>query len=136
MERIEVGGSLLSLVLQHLGDNLLLLDKESPHDLLSDCLVAQNTSVCSVDLLLSEGQSGALLGSGRLDTLQGQSGHGALGDRGALLEVLEHQLATGSANNLPLVRLGVVRQSSAVSHSLNHLVFVTASNSAQNVQNL
>ena len=34
---------LLSLVLQHLGHNLLLLDQESPDNLFPDSLVAQHT---------------------------------------------------------------------------------------------
>ena len=78
------------------------------------------TSVRSVDLLLSERQPGPVGGPGGLDTLKGQTGHGALGHGGPLLQVLEGQLAARGPHDLPTVGLGVVRQPSSVRHSLDH----------------
>ena len=98
-----------------------------------------------VGVLRTAGVAGdSNLVGGRLDTLQLESGHGALGHSGALLQVLEGEglvrvvakggiggtgatwhlegeLATGSPDNLPLVALGVVRQPPAVSNTLDHL---------------
>ena len=51
----------LALSLENLHDNLLLLDEEGAHDLLPDCLVAQNTTVGSLHGLLALGKSGLLL---------------------------------------------------------------------------
>ena len=51
----------LALSLENLHDNLLLLDEEGAHDLLPDCLVAQNTTVGSLNGLLTLGKSGLLL---------------------------------------------------------------------------
>ena len=79
------------------------------------------TSVCSEDLLVSETVSGTFAGSHGLDTLELDSGHGALGHGGSLLQVLEDQLATGRADRSSTVGLGVVRQPAAVGDTLNHL---------------
>merc|ERR1711902_465457 len=87
-ERIRSLLGQLSLCLEDLVDNLLLLDEERPHDLLPHGPVRKNSSVRPEDLLVPEAEPGPVGGSGRLD-----SPHGALGHRGALLEVLEHQLA-------------------------------------------
>jgi len=65
--------------------------------------------------------SGTLARSHGLDTLELDSGHGALGHGGSLLQVLEDQLATRSADRSPTVRLGVVRQPASVGDALNHL---------------
>ena len=70
---------------------------------------------------MSETVSGTFAGSHGLDTLELDSGHGALGHGGALLQVLEDQLAAGSADGLSPIGLGVVRQTSSVGDALNHL---------------
>ncbi len=70
---------------------------------------------------MSEGVPGAFARPHGLDTLELDSGHGALGHGGALLQVLEDQLAAGSADGLSPVGLGVVRQTSSVGNALNHL---------------
>merc|ERR1719296_648544 len=49
-----------------------------------------------------------------------EAGHGALGHGGALLQVLEDQLAAGGPHHLPLVALGVVREPAAVGDALDH----------------
>ena len=54
------------------------------------------------------------------DSLQLQSSHRTFGDRGALLQVLEDQLAAGSPDLLHSVGLGVVGQPTSVRNSLNH----------------
>ena len=79
------------------------------------------TSVGPEDLLVSETVSGTFAGSHRLDSLELDSGHGTLGHGGSLLQVLEDQLATGRADCSPTVGLGVVRQPTAISDTLNHL---------------
>merc|ERR1712241_1240579 len=89
------------------------------HDLLPDCLVAQNTTVGSLNGLLTLGKSGLLLVSCWPDSLQLQSSHRTFGDRGALLQVLEDQLAAGSPDLLHSVGLGVVGQPTSVRNSLN-----------------
>ena len=57
---------------------------------------------------------------GRLHTLQQDAGHRTLGHRGALLQVLEDQLAARRADHLPLVGLGVVGQPTAIGDTLHH----------------
>jgi hypothetical protein len=79
------------------------------------------TSVCSEDLLVSETVSCTFTGSHGLDTLELDSGHGALWHGGSLLQVLEDQLATGRADRSSTVGLGVVGQPAAVGDALNHL---------------
>ena len=59
MIKIQLGFSALGL--EDLHHDLLLLDEEGAHDLLPDCLVAQNTAVGSVHGLLTLGKSGLLL---------------------------------------------------------------------------
>ena len=49
------------------------------------------TSVGPEDLLVPEGEPGALGGAGGLDALQLEAGQGALRDGRGLLDVLEHQ---------------------------------------------
>ena len=117
--RLLLGG--LALSLEDLHDDLLLLNEESPNNLLADGLVAQDTSVGSEDLLVSEGVPGALAGPQGLDSLKLDPGHGALGHGGSLLQILEDELAAGSANQASPVRLRVVRQPSSVGDALNHL---------------
>ena len=78
------------------------------------------TSICSVDLLLSEWQPGPVSGPGGFDTLEGQTGLGTFGDWGPLLKVLEGQTATRGPHDLPPVGTGVVRQASSVCDTLNH----------------
>ena len=79
------------------------------------------TAIGSEDLLVSERQSFSLSWSGRLDTLQFDTGHGAFWESWPLLQVLENQLASGSADLLPTVWSGVVRQPSSIGDTLNHL---------------
>ena len=57
----------------------------------------------------------------RLDSLELETSHGTLGDRGPLLQVLEHQLASRGPHLLNSVGLGVVRQPASVGDSLHHL---------------
>ena len=57
----------------------------------------------------------------RLDSLELEASHGTLGDRGPLLQVLEHQLASRGPHLLNSVGLGVVRQPASVGDSLHHL---------------
>ena len=85
-----------------------------------DSLVAQDPTVGPVDGLLASGEASLLLVGGRLDSLQPQASHGALGHRGPLLEVLEHQLTARGPHLLDSIGLGVVRQPSSVRHSLDH----------------
>ena len=113
----------LALGLEDLHDDLLFLNKESTNNLFTDGLVAQNTSVSPEDLLVSETVSGAFAGPHWLDTLELDTGHGALGHGWSLLQVLEDQFTTGCSNGAPSVGLGVVRQSPTVSDTLNHLEF-------------
>ncbi len=70
---------------------------------------------------MSETVSCTFTGSHGLDTLELDSGHGALGHGGSLLQVLEDQLATGRADRSSTVGLGVVGQPTAVRDALNHL---------------
>ena len=86
-----------------------------------DSLVAQDPTVGPVDGLLASGEASLLLVGGRLDSLQPQASHGALGHRGPLLEVLEDQLTARGPHLLHSVRLGVVRQPTSVGDSLHHL---------------
>ena len=79
------------------------------------------TAIGSEDLLMSERQPFPLSWSWRLDTLQFDTSHGAFRQSWSLLQVLENQLATGSADLLPTVRSGVVRQPSSIGDTLNHL---------------
>ena len=80
--------SVLALGLEDLHDDLLLLDEEGPHDLLPDGLVAEHAAVGPEDGLLPAGHPRLLLVGRRLDALQLEAGHRALGHRGALLQVL------------------------------------------------
>ena len=70
---------------------------------------------------MSEGVPSALARSQGLDSLKLDPGHGALGHGGSLLQILEDELAAGSANQASPVRLRVVRQPSSVGDALNHL---------------
>ena len=70
---------------------------------------------------MSETVSGAFAGPHWLDTLELDTGHGALGYGWSLLEVLEDQFTTGCSDGASSVGLGVIRQSPTVSDTLNHL---------------
>ena len=70
---------------------------------------------------MSEGVPSALARSQGLDSLKLDPGHGALGHGRSLLQILEDELAAGSANQASPVRLRVVRQPSSVGDALNHL---------------
>merc|ERR1719430_474902 len=129
---IEAGiiSLVLALSLQNLHHNLLLFNQESSHYLLPDSLVAQDSTIGTVDGLLASGEASFLLISGRLDTLQLESCHGTFRQTWALLQVLEDQLSSWSSHGLPLVGLGVVRQPSPVSDTLDHLGFSCRSESS------
>ena len=111
----------LALGLQDLHDDFLLLDEESANDLLPDGLVAQDTSVGSEDLLVSEGNSCTFARPQWLNTLELDTSHRALGHGRSLLQILEDELATRSANSSSSVRPRVVRQSPSVGAPHNHL---------------
>merc|ERR1740122_227936 len=100
-----------------------LFNQKGADNLLTNSFVAQNTSVCSEDLLFAKRQPLSFSGSARFDTLQLNAGHGTFWKGWPFLEVLEHQFTTGCAYLLPTIRLGVVRQSSSVGNTLNHLSF-------------
>ncbi len=82
--------------------------------------MAEDSIVSTVHGLLPLAQAGLLLVRGRLHSLEQDPGHGTLGDGGALLQVLEDQLAARSPHNLALVGLGVVGQPAAVGDALHH----------------
>ena len=112
-----------SLVTHQKVDKLLLFNQKGADNFLTSSFVAQNTSVCSEDLLFAERQPLSFSGSARFNTLQLDAGHGTFWKGWPFLEVLEHQFTTGCAYLLPTIRLGVVRQSSSVGNTLNHLKF-------------
>ena len=70
---------------------------------------------------MPEGVPSALARSQGLDSLKLDPGHGALGHGGSLLQILEDELATRSANSSSSVRPRVVRQSPSVGAPHNHL---------------
>lgn len=53
----------LALLLQHLLDDLLLLDQESTDNTVTHAVAASRTAVCSLDGLLGLGDLGVLAGS-------------------------------------------------------------------------
>ena len=130
---------LLALSLQHFHNDLLFLDQESADNLLPHGLVAQDSTVSPEDGLLASGQTSLFLVPGNSETLnrdeqkmmlllrgwlhslQLHASHGTLGNRRALLEVLEDQLASRGPHLLDSVRLGVVRQPPSVGDPLHHL---------------
>ena len=57
------------------------------------------------------------------DSLEPEAGHGALGHRGSLLEILEHELASRGPHLLHPVGLGVVGKPTPVSDPLDHVGF-------------
>lgn len=86
------------LRLQHLNDDLLLLDEESAQDTLPQTAVAQHTAVRAAHGLLSLGHAWPLAGTTGPDSLQLVFALAALGHITTLLHVLVDQFATGSTN--------------------------------------
>jgi hypothetical protein len=80
-----------------------------------------HTSVGPEDLFMSKRQPLPFSRPGGTDSLQLDTSHRAFWKSWPLLQVLEHQLATGSADLLPAIRLGIVGQSPSVGDTLNHL---------------
>lgn len=102
---------LLSILLEDLLDNLLLLDKESTDNLLLDAVGAERATVSTVDSLLGVVDTGVLAGSQGSKTGESNGALTALGSGGVLLEVKVSEVATGGLNNLDLVRSSVVYKS-------------------------
>jgi len=110
----------LALSLQHLHHDLLLLDQESPHDLFPHSFVGEAATVGAIHLLVTQTHARFFLVSSRLDTLELETSHGTFGHSWAFLEILEHQLSSGSPHGLPSVGLGVVGETATVSDALHH----------------
>lgn len=93
---LGLGSGLLGL--QHLDDDLLLLNQEGAHDTLPQAAVAQDSSVRAADGLLALGHAWALAGTAGPDSLQLLLALTALGHITALLHVLVDETAAGCAN--------------------------------------
>ena len=104
------GGLLLSL--EHLGDDLLLLDEEGAHDSIAHAASASRATVRSVDGLKATRHARPLARPRRhhavqLDVAARVAAHG---ERALLLDVLIGEATAGRLHHSPLVRQGVVRQ--------------------------
>lgn len=102
---LGLGGSLLGL--QHLDDDLLLLNQEGAHDTLPQAAVAQDSSVGPADGLLALGHAWPLAGAAGPDALQLLLALTALGHITAFLHVLVDQTAAGCANTKRKRRMGI-----------------------------
>ena len=80
----------------------------------------KDSTVCTVDGLLSLAHARLLLVGRGLDTLELESGDGTFGNRGSLLQVLEYQFTAGGTDGLDLIGPGVVGEATPVGDTLNH----------------
>lgn len=103
---LRFNSSLLGL--QHLSDNLLLLNQKGSYDLFPHAVVAQATSISAVYFLLSKRHALPFMGASRSDTSQCGLAHTTFGDLPWLLLVLVGEFTTWSTDNAPLVTGGVV----------------------------
>eukprot|EP00976_Prorocentrum_cordatum_P003716 72491-Prorocentrum_minimum.AAC.6 len=112
----------LYLNLQHLLDDLLLLDQERAHNAGPHAVGAQNATVSALHVLGALGQAVVRTGPQTRDAGQPKPAArlAALGASGTLIGVMNGKLATGGLQDASLVRLGGVRVPTAVSQTLNH----------------
>lgn len=121
---------LLLRLLEHLLDDLLLLDEESADDAVLDAVGASRTTVGALNGLLGAGDGGVLAGAEGGDTgklgaavlrlsthvrdMQNVNTYTALGSSALLLDVEVPELATGGLDHAHIVAGGVVRGPSAL----------------------
>lgn len=120
---------LLLRLLEHLLDDLLLLDQESTDDAVLDAVCASRSTVGALDGLLGAGDGGIFAGTEGGDTSELGSAvlamvskkalasswgstYTALGGSALLLDVQVTELTTGSLDDANLLALGVVWRTS------------------------
>merc|ERR1711898_62398 len=111
---------LLLLLLEHLLDNLLLLDQEGAHDPLADACGAAGATVGTGHPLLVLGNASVLHGAHAGKPLESHAAVSALDLGGVLGNLVEGKHATGGLHLANLVRLGGVRVTAAVGKALDH----------------
>ena len=115
---------LLLRLLEHLLDDLLLLDEESADDAVLNAVGASRTTVGALDGLLGTGDGGVFAGAEGRDTgelgtavlepvrawrgMQSRCTYTALGGSALLLDVKVTELTTGSLDHADLLAPGVV----------------------------
>ena len=109
---------LLLGLLEHLLDDLLLLDQESTDNAVLNAVGASRSAVSALDGLLGAGNLGVLAGAEGGDTLELGTTVTALGGSALLLDVQVTELTTGSPDNADLLALGVVWRTSPVGESV------------------
>lgn len=121
-ENLRKGGLLLGgLSLQHVLNDLCLLDQESPDNPGPDAAGAPGTAVSPGHALLSLGDGSVLPGAVSLDTAKVAVAVTAFGDGTTLVYVKVTEVTTGSLDDLSASRLGVVRVTLAEGDSFGHL---------------
>lgn len=112
----------LSLSLEHVLDDLGLLDEEGTHDAHAHASRASRTTVSTRNRLLTLRDGAVLARAVRLDAAQVRVAVTALGDSAALLNVQVSQVSTRRLDDLSASRLGVVGVALAEGDTLSHLV--------------
>jgi len=100
----------------------LVFDKKCTDDAGLDAVATSRASVWSVYGLLPLGDGGVLAGTESGDTRQSDSTVTAFRCGTALLQMVIHEIATGSFDHSSAVRLGVVGLALAESDSLGHFI--------------
>lgn len=118
-ERILLLG--LGLSLEHVLDNLGLLDEECTDDASANATRAARATVSTADRFLTLADGAVLARAVSLDTAKVRVAVTALGDGTALLDVKVAEVSTGGLDDLSASRLGVVRVALAEGDTLSHL---------------
>lgn len=99
---------LISRVLQHSLDNLLLLNQKCSHNSFLDTVSTDRATIRPLDSLLGSGNGGIFSGSQGRDTRQSSTALTTLWSSAALLDMEIAQLSTGSLDDLDSVTSSVV----------------------------